>query len=73
MKKAIIWRESVYKSGKCPACGTSLLKGTVPDRGIIVDRDFLFCPGCSLCVGRLEDYDGPLEPGQRGGRWEEDE
>ena len=26
MKIAVIWRESVYKSGMCPNCGTRLLK-----------------------------------------------
>lgn len=73
MKIAVIWRESVYKSGMCPNCGTRLLKPdntpvNVRTKGLL--RNKLHCENCGLFVAVLKPYTGDAKPGELAGRWE---
>ena len=68
--KAIVWRESAYRTGKCCKCCRTVLKdGTVPT-GVYEFASALLCSGCGNFVAILKPYEGELPPGSRGGRWE---
>lgn len=69
-KTAIIWRKSVYGSGKCPQCGSKLMdeNGQPAKQVLLYDGEWLTCK-CGLAVGKTEPYNGPAQPGTRAGRW----
>lgn len=74
---AIIWRESVYKSGKCPQCGTSFGDLSNPrntELAVKVDDQtgWFVCKGCDLVVARVREYNGEFgaaDAGEMKGRW----
>lgn len=74
-KTAVIWRKSVYDSGRCPQCGARLIgKGNQPVNVFeeplpLVGKTYFVCKGCGLPVAFTEPYDGPEQSGTRGGRW----
>lgn len=74
-KTAIIWRKSVYDSGRCPQCGTRLIgSGNIPQNVYEepmpqVGRSYFICKKCRLPVAFTAPYDGPGKPGQKAGRW----
>lgn len=74
MKTAIIWRKSVYDSGRCPNCNTKLFGNNNKPINIMSDPIFgagkLLCKTCGLWVAQLQEYDGPEEPGEKAGEWE---
>lgn len=74
MKKAIIWRKSVYDTGNCPICGGRLIgEGNRPVNVIsdpVFGADKLLCKTCGLWVAEAQDYNGPGEEGELKGRWE---
>lgn len=76
-KQAIVWRESVYKSGHCPQCGAQLINEKNEPMNIYYDTsgphgEKVLCTGCKLHVATVRPYDGPAKPGERAGEWLED-
>ena len=71
MKKAIIWRESIYKNHfKCNKCGTKLWNedtNTATDDLGTAGTKWMFCMNCRNNVAFIADYDGD----RTGGRWED--
>lgn len=72
-KYAVVWRESVYKSHRCPKCGTRLIDALNQPTNVkelpLSDRTWLFCKTCGLHVAYVAPYNGPLKPGTMGGYW----
>lgn len=72
-KYAVVWRESVYKSHRCPKCGTRLIDALNQPTNLkelpLSDKTWLFCNVCGLHVAYVAPYNGPLKPGAMGGHW----
>lgn len=74
-KIAIIWRKSVYDTRRCPQCGATLIGkdnqpvNTIESKLPFVGKNYLLCENCNLPVARIETYEGPLKPGEKGGHW----
>ena len=74
-KNAIIWRESVYKKKRCPNCGKKLLSKS--NQPINVESCSFFgipvftCGNCGIAVAKIMPYNGPGEPGEMRGKWDE--
>lgn len=71
MKKAFVWRETVYKTGKCPECGALVynIKKNEPDANTMIDLKMgrCYCGNCGFFVAVIKDYNGS-ESG-RLGKW----
>ena len=74
-KYALIWRKSIYDNEfRCTRCGAKLMKlgGRLGRAQILPDGQTVICADCGYHVAHIEPYDGPLEPGKMGGKWEGD-
>lgn len=73
MKKAVIWRESVYKNDfRCNVCKEKLSNNGVPSEEILSDEEgrVLYCPTCRNCVAYVKDIEIDLPSGLYG-NWKE--
>ena len=72
MGTAIVWRKSIYDSGKCPSCGAQMMNGSGDPMGVTSVNGYVYCDKCNLLVAVLKPYHGDAKPGDKCGKWEGD-
>lgn len=67
-KRAVVWRESIYKNGFRCRCGTVLLEGEKLTKSTEIDPDgFVRCRNCDYSAGVLADVEvRPEDTGMMG-------
>lgn len=73
--KAFVWRESVYKTRKCPECGTELIGADNRPKNvkmIMLSKDWLLCEKCGRMVAIVKEVedDGEYHNGEMMGKWQ---
>lgn len=68
-KTAFIWRESIYKSEingiyRCNKCKAVVFDSNKNENHTLVnpaakENNYMFCPDCKNCVGRIEEIEVP--------------
>ena len=63
MRKAIIWRKSIYDADYVCKCGKELfVNNQIPD-DMLVYGDYLVCPQCGLNVAKLTTEEQAVKSG----------